>query len=392
MKKSYNAWWFLLVCYTLFMFYSIHLSSDVMDVLKKKGVFVTNEISEIYSSTEYGRRVWINLYGFSQRIFGKDIIENFTLCRNSYGKIISPKDCMAQEEIVSGAENIKTIYQYLEGKNILVYYITSLLPISNDEKLPRGLADYSHENAMRLQEAIESIQIPIIDLRTGERIKEIPGNARFYRTDHHWSLEACFASYVEIVNRLEQDLAWNLSNNGEYINLDNYQVLIDEKSFLGSYGVKMGEWYTKMDDFVCYIPKWDTDFLFEAYGNIGEYGTDEVICRKTGDFLAAMMDKNRMEDKGYYNKFMAFSNGYDVENRVVNNRALNDRKLLLISHSYGRPLTQYLALSFKEVRHLDPQVGRYNKNYLQYIESYEPDIVLILTEFEGGIYFQITVE
>ncbi len=392
MKKSYNAWWFLLVCYTFFMFYSIHLSSDVMDVLKKKSVFVTNEISELYSNTEHGRRVWINLYGFSQRVFGKDIIENFTLYRNSYGKIVSPKDRMAQEEIVSGAENIKTIYQYLKGKNIPVYYITSLLPISNDEKLPRGIADYSHENAMRLQEAIESIQIPIIDLRTGERIKEIPGNARFYRTDHHWSLEACFASYVEIVNRLEQDLAWNLSNNGEYFNLDNYQVLIDEKSFLGSYGVKMGEWYTKMDDFVCFIPKWDTDFLFEAYGNIGEHGTDETICRKTGDFLTAMMDKNRMENKGYYNKFMAFSNGYDVENRVVNNRALNDRKLLLIFHSYGRPLTQYLALSFKEVRHLDPQAGRYNKNYLQYIESYEPDVVLILTEFEGGIYFQITVE
>lgn len=90
--------------------------------------------------------------------------------------------------------------------------------------------------------------------------------------------------------------------------------------------------------------------------------------------------------------FLLFSNGYNVENRVINKMALNDYKLLLISHSYGRPLTQYLALSFREVRNLDPQVGRYNKNYLQYIDEYEPDLVLILTEFEGGIYFTITVE
>lgn len=363
-----------------------------MDVLTKNSMFLTNELSQLYSNTECGRRVWINLYGFSQRMMGKDVIENFTLCRNSHGKIISPKAYIGQVEIDNAVENIKIVYQYLEQKNIPVYYITSLLPISNDEKLPKGMVDYSHENAVRLQNAIESIQIPIIDLRTGEKIEKIPEEDRFYRTDHHWSLEACYASYAEIMDRLEYDLGWKLTNGGAYINSDNYHTLINYKSFLGSYGVKMGEWYTKMDDFVCFIPKWKTDFSFEAYGSIEYYGTDEMICRKEGDFLTALMDESRIEDKDYYNKFLAFLNGYDVENRVINKLALNNRKLLLISHSYGRPLTQYLALSFREVRTLDPQVGRYNKNYLQYIENYEPDLVLILTEFEGGIYFPITVE
>lgn len=392
MKRTYNAWWFLLVCYSLFLFYTIHLSSSVLNVLKKDSTFVTKEISQIYANTTYGRKVWINLYGLSQRIIGKDVIENFTLCRNSYGKIISPVASMEQTEIDNAAENIKIVYHFLEEKNIPVYYITSLLPISNEEKLPGGMVDYSHENAVRLQKAIGDIQIPIIDLRAGERIGEIQENARFYRTDHHWSMEACYASYAEIINRLEQELGWDLSNKGAYVNLENYYKLNNEKSFLGSYGVKMGEWYTKMDDFVCFIPNWNTEFSFEAYGSIERDGTEEMICRKTGDFLTAMMDIDRIEDKDYYNKFMAFSNGYNVENRVINELPLNDRKLLLISHSYGRPLTQYLALSFKEVRNLDPQLGRYNKNYLQYIEDYKPDLVLILTEFEGGIYFPITVE
>lgn len=55
--------------------------------------------------------------------------------------------------------------------------------------------------------------------------------------------------------------------------------------------------------------------------------------------------------------------------------------VLLISHSYGRPYVQYLSLCFGEVRNLDPQEGRYNENYLQYMEEYRPDLVNIMTKF-----------
>lgn len=48
----------------------------------------------------------------------------------------------------------------------------------------------------------------------------------------------------------------------------------------------------------------------------------------------------------------------------------------MIGHSYGRPLVQYLGLGVQELRYLDPQDGRYNENILEYIEKYEPDIVI----------------
>lgn len=41
-------------------------------------------------------------------------------------------------------------------------------------------------------------------------------------------------------------------------------------------------------------------------------------------------------------------------------------------------MTQYLSLSFSEVRYLDPQDGRYNDNYLTYINDYKPDIVIVM--------------
>ncbi len=45
----------------------------------------------------------------------------------------------------------------------------------------------------------------------------------------------------------------------------------------------------------------------------------------------------------------------------------------------------YLAINFFEIVNLDPQKGRFGGNYLEYIDEYEPDIVLFQVEFEGEI-------
>ena len=69
----------------------------------------------------------------------------------------------------------------------------------------------------------------------------------------------------------------------------------------------------------------------------------------------------------------------------MENCSADEGKLLIISHSYGRPLAQYLALNYHEVRQIDPQEGRFNGNILTYIDGYSPDAVLFLIEFEGEI-------
>lgn len=380
MKKTYNAWCFLALLYAAFLFYGIHLGSNIINVVKQTDVLLMGQqINQLYSDTDHGRRTWINIYGLSQRMLGKDVVDDFSLYRTSYGKLFRPRAYVEQDKIDSDMEKIRALYSHLEQAEIPAYYITCPLPLDDNESLPVGLSDYSHENAGRMLEAVNEIKIPVIDLRVGSRICEIPENARFYKTDHHWKLETCYAAYVEIIERLENDLGWNLSGNGALLNTKNYNRFTREKSFLGAYGVTMGEWYMGKDDFVCLMPKWETSFSFEAYGS----GTDELLLKKEGDFASALMDMEIIEDENYYNKYNAFSNGYCVDNRIINHLTKNDYKLLLISHSYGRPLSQYLSLSFKEVRNLDPQEGRYNKNYLEYIDEYEPDLVLVFTETEG---------
>lgn len=97
-------------------------------------------------------------------------------------------------------------------------------------------------------------------------------------------------------------------------------------------------------------------------------------------------------DDEYNNKYNAFSNQGSVENRFINHSSLNDKKVLLISHSYGRPLSMYLSLCFGELRNIDLQEGRFTGDICAYIEEYNPDLVIVMTECEGVIAGKITVE
>ena len=58
--------------------------------------------------------------------------------------------------------------------------------------------------------------------------------------------------------------------------------------------------------------------------------------------------------------------------------AKNKYRGLLITHSYGRPMAQYMCFNYSELRYLDPQKGRFNENLVDYINEYQPDFVIYM--------------
>lgn len=52
----------------------------------------------------------------------------------------------------------------------------------------------------------------------------------------------------------------------------------------------------------------------------------------------------------------------------------------------------YLSLCFSELRHIDLQDGRFTGDVVAYIEEYNPDLVIVMTECEGAIAGKITME
>lgn len=337
-----------------------------------------HEVENFYTNQIPARWNFIEFYGAVQKILGKKSIEDFTLVKTDYGKIEQLQREMTKEERETFADNIRVISEYTSAREIPMFYLTSILPVVEPSDLPVGIKEYSHENASALLEEMEKRNVPIIDLRKSEDIQKIGKEELFYRTDHHWSVKTCFLAYRYTISEVNKRLDWSLDSGDIYTNLENYSVLKKENSFLGSYGVKVGQYYAGKDDFTAYIPRFDTCLEFESYD--GEHNLQD---ERKGCFEDVFLSLDLVENEDYFNKYNAFLRGSSIETRVVNWMAENELKVLLISHSYGRPFTQYLSLCFRETRYLDPQKGRYNDNCLKYIDEYGPDLVLVMTEFEG---------
>lgn len=336
------------------------------------------EIDGYYMAEIPGRWHFIELYGAVQNILGRETIEDFTLVKTSYGKIEQLQEEQSEEEIIAFADNMEEFYSYVTEKEIPMFYLTSILPVVDSSDLPAGIEEFSHENAQKLLTELELREIPIINLREADAIKDIEKADLFYKTDHHWSMETCYQAFVETIREVNLRLDKGLDLKGIYTNLENYHILLKENCFLGSYGVKVGGYYAGKDDFSVYIPKFTTDFSFQAYQR-----NHDLYEEKRGSFGNVFLDMSLIENDEYFNKYNSFLRGSTIETRIVNYLSDNNLKVLLISHSYGRPFISYLSLCFRETRHLDPQDGRYNDSYLEYIDYYNPDLVLILTEFEG---------
>lgn len=336
-------------------------------------------INSFFDTNIFAHDLWIEAYGLEQKCLEKRQIEKFMIYKTDYGKMLTIQREFASEEVKEKVDAIYPIISHLDNEDIPYYYLTSILSVQDVTDLPYGVKDGSRANQKLTENMLIEKDINIIDLGAEESIKVIPKEKLFYRTDHHWTLETCFTAYQEIINTLEDDLGWDLNakKTGDKRNYSEYRL---KDSFLGSYGVKVGKYYAGKDDFVVFIPDFSTNMLFQSYNANGE-----LQLEKTGDFYQALLDMEILENPDYNNKYNAFLNTAYIESHVINYNAPNSFKCLIISHSYGRPLTMYLTLNFSEVVNLDPQKGRFDGNYIDYINTYKPDVVLFLVESEGEI-------
>lgn len=390
MKKYINITFFVGLIFTVFSIHICKVGSSIVYNLENTAITMPDKLINIknaYEDVTVFESEWINIYGLSQRMLGKRTIEEFTIYKDKRGKLQRTQEALSEEEVADIVENLDKFYAYLAKKEIPMYYVAMVLPVESADDVLQGIEDYSFVNAKSQEEQLTATEIPIINLRHSEKMGKIGrGGEKFYKTDHHWTMQTNFTAFGDIIERVEEDLGWNLCAD-DFTNLEKYEIFVKEECFLGSFGIKAGKYYAGKDDFVIYLPKVDTVYTFEEYDSNGD-----LVQTKEGNFKEALIDWNLIMDDKYNNKYNAFSNQGSVENRFINHSALNDKKVLLISHSYGRPLSMYLSLCFGELRNIDLQEGRFKGDIVAYIEEYNPDLVIVMTECEGVIAGKITME
>lgn len=374
-KGSISAALFLILVFVVSV---IHIkeakdlaAGDLTQVLlgKMPIAAVPSVFEEEYNQCFSKKEISLDLFSAVQRAIGKHEARDFEVVRANDGTLYlqgsdEPVDREFIEKIADEYKMIRAAVEEYGGKFLFVQY-----PEKNEnrpEELRYYLKDNSAEKENCLIQAMKDRGIPVLDLRDYDECRSM------YKTDHHWTSESAFRASSLIAGEIKRLFSAELPGPDVYGTMDNYEAVTYKNCFLGSIGIKVGPYFTGRDDFTVYIPRFDTSLAFRHF--IG----GEADAEYAGDFRQTFIDEKLLENREYNNKYDANMHGAYCESIIENRLAENDRTGLLITHSFGRSMGQYLSLYFKELRYLDPQRGRYNGNYIEYVKSYRPDIVILM--------------
>ena len=377
MKRISNIWkkhslWimFLLVIFVVGGANTSNLYNSV------KTQYISRTLDTSIVETSYEDNFWhhenfINLQGWIAKASGQ-MINNGVIkgldgslhlledVEYTFDAELEQKNCNDTIEILKTAEETGASILYVQRA-----YKTG--------ELPYGYTFQRDKQYEFWGKAMENVGIPVLDIK-----KELGDYLQFYKTDHHWTVESSFYAAKMIVHELNQHYGMDLANDA--LEHNKYDTMVWKDSFLGSMGIRTGKYYAGKDDFIMLNPKFETYLTYEHFIN------GELDKKKEGDFLESFVDLSILNDAGYNNKYNACLNGGYVENIIINHQQPEGLKVLVISDSFARPMVQYMSLCFGETRYLDPQEGRYNDSYVEYIKDYNPDVVVVMY---SGAYVEI---
>ena len=359
----------IILCFCLCLaFFSIKNIATVTTIMDKK--YDAKQIEETYTNNFFNKLEFVNLNGFVSKCFGQKVV-NGTIKAKTKAKddvlflLDDTQFKFEKEKEIHFVQKAVNILNYGKKMGATTLYVQH--PNKYNEKtikLPYGLRiEYNKEYDYWLK-YISKEKIDTIDLRKNQKA------CKFYKTDHHWTIESSFEAAKIIVKHLNK---MGINELNPIIYEDEYNDYTQYgKTFLGSEGIRVGEYYGGMDSFNLPIPTIKTNF------NYYHYIDGKIITQSKGEFKEAFIDERILQNDEYYNKYNACLYGGYVENILINNECNNDIKTLLISDSFSRPMAMYFSLAVHEIRYLDPQKGRYNDSLIKYIEEYSPDIIIMM--------------
>ena len=265
------------------------------------------------------------------------------------------------------ADNLINMAEKLKENNVDLLYIQVPSKIDEHNKnLPKGVEDFSNENANKFLEKIDG-KVDYIDIRDEVKKENINLYDQFFYTDHHWKPEFAFYTFNKVAKVLNNNYGFNISE--DITDLSNYDKKIYSNYFLGSLGKRVGKYYAGLDDISLMTPKFDTDLRYEIPSNNVD---------KQGSFSETILDYSQINGKDYYNKnpYAVYTGGDFAFSRITNNM-IKDKKVLLIRDSFGCAFAPFLSLGVSQLDIVDLRI---NKDIVisEYVLENDIDIVLIL--------------
>ncbi len=319
-----------------------------------------NKFETDEASSFYGKLQFINFNGAVRNVLGQHEMNNIIKLNNGY--LLQPHYPADDNLLKTYSDNVIALDRYLKEEGIAFIYVVPPYTVSKyDPELPTGIYDYANANIDRFMELLEPAGVPTMDLRELMHEDGLNQYDMMYKTDHHWTTEAAFYTYGKLEDRLVDQLHCKV--DGRVSDIDNYDVITYEKWHLGSYGQRTGSYFAGIDDFNLFVPTFSTTI-------------QRLSDSQQGSMPDLLYDMEPLQSKNTKSKYTydhVFDNSLD---NYRNPDCANDKKIMILTDSFGKALTPYLVMGFQEVRYVpEDDMEQFTKNY---IDRYSPDAVIVL--------------
>ncbi len=320
---------------------------SVGNSLKRK-IGINNDLSSVVYSAENNN----NKNNTKKENDTSNLVE---LDNGYYVNLMENRDCSYV------LDKLTNFNSYLEEKNIELIYVQAPGKISREmeKEIKTMYNDNSNDLSDELLDRLNQNNVDTLDLRPTFEADNY--TSLFYMTDHHWNMYGTVLASKTIVDKLTKG---NYDN--KIYDINNYDIDRYEKAYVGAYGTQLAlpvnEFGENLD---VLIPKGKTSLNIYI---------PEVELNVDGTF-ADIVDKSIIEE--HYSVAQMYYIYYNCcFNRIINNKATNDHRVLLLGDSFNSTLYPYLALGVKELLFVDNR--GFDGSIETLIEDYKPDTVIVL--------------
>ena len=336
-----------------------------------------NEIKSVPDRKVAYHAAIMDLDSLKNNILGTKVVmkEDGLIAKTDDGFLVGLfQDKYSDKEINGKVDEIDSIWKKAEENGSKFLYCIRPDGACYAKLPPNVVSCHNKENIDNFEKEMKKRNIPYMNYMNILEQKNMSEEDIFFVTDHHWKPEVGFMATEILCDELAD--RYNEKFEEKYFDINNYNVEVKKKYFLGAFGKKVGSYFTwrGLDDFEIITPKFETDFTVEVLNS------DTV---REGTFDNTVFYKERLGEKVYgHNQYAAYSGG-DYRLQIMrNNLNKGGKKVLLIRDSFSCVIAPFLSLQLSELHLLDNREGDYPEgeivDILKYIENEKFDYVIMI--------------
>ena len=370
-KKFVHSMNYCFLCIYLFLFSALPIfiyGIGVTPALFNEFTGITGEVDAVIFDHMPCKHVFLETFGAVNRISEKSVIatESGRILNNN-GYLIGTSE---KADAVYNYEQTESLWKLCARCGVDFCYFN--LPAKIDDEsivIDKGYWNYCIKDGEAFINMLENLGVSCFNVRHTLLEKYPDFYTAFYRTDHHWTVQAGLYATKEMVRFLNNRFGYGMA--GEMLDEDKYSQTEYSNVWLGETGRQTSANYIGLDNFTYFLPRYDTDFTIYSFLN------EEVI---SGSFEKTMVDRVTFDSKKslYDTRSWHYSYlPYGSNNRVIVNNTIEDGvNVLLIKDSYSHVVAPFLAQCCKKVALWDMREHQ-DISLMEYISENDFDLVTV---------------